>query len=154
MARAAMSEIVPGLFQRGNFHNWPRSQKWRMLEASGITMVVNVWHKVDPDLSADEGRVAYLVWPVVSTGLPKNADSVVDFLAGQLAQGEKLLVHCEAGVNRSSWLCARLLMAWKGMSREEAWATVKKANPSAELRPELEADLRRAPSYITEFAEN
>jgi protein-tyrosine phosphatase len=120
--RASARTIAPGrLYQRGHFLTWPRAQKWSLIEELGIRTVVNLWVKVDPDLSNDKGLL-YINWPIPGDRIPPDVDLMVPWLAKLLDRGP-MLVQCEAGVNRSMWLCGRLLVA-RGVRPGEALGTV------------------------------
>lgn len=140
--RAAMIEILEPkrLWQRGHFLTWPAEQKLGMLRSVNVTTVVNLWTKVDPDLSG--GEILYINWPISSEAVPPEASAMVAFLSTIMSHRPGgILIHCEAGVNRSIWLCARLLAERNGMSRQAALAAVKQRVLRANLRPALAADL-------------
>ncbi len=119
--RASINEILPGrIYQRGQFLTWPYEQKKRLLEQLGIDVVVNLWSKVDPDLSSGSlGRV-YLCWPTSPSEVPECADLFVEFLVNLVRVGKRILIHCEAGRGRSVWLSARVLADVEGIPRAEA----------------------------------
>ena len=56
---------------------------------------------------------------------------MVDELAGEVAQrlaaGQTVLVHCQAGLNRSGLIAARTLMLWKNITADEAIAKLRGA---------------------------
>jgi protein-tyrosine phosphatase len=124
--RASVNEILPGrIYQRGQFLTWPYEQKWRLLEELGIDVVVNLWSKVDPDLSSgDLGRM-YLCWLISPSEVPDHAEAFIGFLAYLVNQGKKILIHCEAGRGRSVWLATRILAAVEGITRAEALSRVE-----------------------------
>lgn len=118
--RAGAAEIIPGkLYQRGNFLTWPRSQKWRFMEERGITMVLNMWTKIDPDMSPEPGDLGriYINWLCSPSEVPQDANLMVGFCADMVNAGQCLLVHCEAGRGRSVWFAARVCQALR-LSRE------------------------------------
>jgi hypothetical protein len=49
----------------------------------------------------------------------------------RLRAGRRVLVHCYAGINRSSSVCCAALMLLEGLSAEEALARVRERHPSA-----------------------
>lgn len=148
-SRAAMHEVLTPkrLWQRGQFLTWPAEQKWGMLRSVNVTTVVNLWTKVDPDLSAPSpngGGILYINWPITSDRVPPETDSMVAFLATlMITKPGGMLVHCEAGVNRSAWLCARLIAAVEIVSRPDALEWVTNRINRVNLRPALAADLAR-----------
>jgi protein-tyrosine phosphatase len=54
------------------------------------------------------------------------------FVVGLLAKGQKVLVHCQAGLNRSSLVVARALM-YMGQSADEAIAMLREKRSPAVL---------------------
>jgi predicted protein tyrosine phosphatase len=116
-----MIEVIPGLYQRGSMLSWPYAQKQEAMRRQGITVVFNLWNKVDPDLS---GQCLYVNWPIRGNAMPNHADLMADFAASLLISGERVLVHCEAGVNRSVWFCAAIVARVNHWPREKAMAHV------------------------------
>lgn len=51
------------------------------------------------------------------------------WVAGRLRAGQRVLVHCYAGVNRSSTVCCAALMLLEGLSAEDALARVRENHP-------------------------
>lgn len=141
VSRGAANVVVLGkLYQRGNMLKWPLDQKETLYDGLGITVVVNLWSKVDPDQS-HPARL-YLNYPVTSARPHAMTAAVMArSVAALILAGHTALVHCEAGRNRSVWFCIRVLLAM-GHPFQEAWDIVHAAVPNASLRPELEADLR------------
>lgn len=141
MARMGVNTVVEGkIYQRGEFLKWTHDQKHEFLSDLGVDVVVNLWGKVDPDLSSNGLNVIYLSTAASSRGVP-DASLMVAFVAGLIRAGHKVLVHCEAGVNRSAWFCARLIVELELGLPLDAWRMVEAAVPRAKLRPELWRDL-------------
>lgn len=51
---------------------------------------------------------------------PTTIEAVADEVVAALEQGGNVLVHCQAGINRSNLTAALALMKWKNMTSEEA----------------------------------
>lgn len=132
--RQGVNLVGERLYQRGHFLTWPHERKWEMLVDLDIGLVVNLWVKVDPDLSG----LPVLALPMHGDYVPAWADKAARIAADW--QGGAVLVHCEAGVNRSAWFCARVLMA-RGMSGAEALFQVAQAIGRTKINPKLKADL-------------
>lgn len=139
--RAQATAILEGhIYQRGQFLTWPREQKAEMIRRLGVTVVVNMWSKVDPDMSGL--GVIYLCWECSPSALPEDGETIIGTLSSLLAVGHRVLVHCEAGRGRSVWLVTRLLAGYTGCTRRQALAQVRLAT-SDSLKGELLADLEQ-----------
>lgn len=55
----------------------------------------------------------------------------VRWVAERLREGQRVLVHCYAGINRSSTVCCAALMLLEGIRAEEALARVREHHPIA-----------------------
>jgi len=138
MSRADLTTIMPNqLYQRGRFLTWPASQKWAMLDRYKIDTVVNMWSKVDPDLSSERHGTLYLNWHTSPSEVPLGADRMIGFLSGLLSDGHVMLVHCEAGHGRSVWLCAALLVRHWHVAPRTAFELLDTIVPGMDVRPEL-----------------
>jgi hypothetical protein len=147
--RAGVNEVISGsLYQRGHFLTWPYAKKWQMLDSLDIDVVVNLWRPIDSDIANPGlGRmVAYLNWPMMTDKVPENTKALVAFVAYLIRQGHTALIHCEAGVNRSAWLCARVVREVAGVAPEQALSQVQQAIPKARINPALVRDVLTAPS--------
>ena len=140
--RETAIEIVPGkLYQRGEFRNWSYEAKRRMFTRLGITDIVNLWGKIDPDC---EGY-GYHVWPELkSNAFPHELWTWVDLgLAPLLDKNHCLLVHCEAGRGRSVAVCAALLThIYSGLDGEGALELMLNKVPGLKVHPALRLTLR------------
>lgn len=71
-----------------------------------------------------------------------------DTAAGQindwLSQGKRVLIHCTAGVSRSSTAVVWYLVRYQGQSWDQALETVRRARPQANPNPRFEIPLRMA----------
>lgn len=142
--RRGANEVLPGvLYQRGHFLTWSYREKGILLQDYGIDTVVNLWRPVDGDLA---NRAIYLTWHMETDEPPKDATALVGFVAYLLRRGHTALVHCEAGRNRSAWLCARLVREVAGVGPEEALRVVREAIPNAAINKVLLEDIMTAPA--------
>lgn len=119
--RADAKELIPGvLYQRGQILTWSLEDKKRLINRYGITMVVNFWSKVDPDMS--NLVPAYLHFPVSPSKeiMSERISRLSEYVTDGLASGERALVLCEAGVTRSMYFCVLVIRLWKELSGEEA----------------------------------
>ena len=146
--RQGVAEIIPGvLYQRGQFLTWTYEQKAHLLEELGISVIVNLWHRVDSDLGRDIPGTAYLSLPMSPSALPADAELLIDYLAGLLRRGHTMLVHCEAGRGRSVWLATRLLARHTLVNKPTAWATVRAIVPRNSVHGPLLRDLEEGTGW-------
>ena len=120
--RAVFNEVLPGkLYQRGRFQSWPRNKKQKLLDEFGIIMVVNLWSKVDPEISNDVYRT-YLHFPMKGNSVPppEVLESMLTMMKAHIHQNGAVLIHCEAGVNRSCFLTACLVADVQKISGQAA----------------------------------
>ena len=54
-----------------------------------------------------------------------------EWVAERLQAGKRVLVHCVAGMNRSSTICCATLILLEGLSAETALERVRKTHPWA-----------------------
>lgn len=151
--RNGVAEVIPGkLYQRANFLTWPYGQKKAMLDDLGVNVVVNLWRPVDSDMADNRPGTKhndriYLNWHMATNVAPSGGHAMVRFLGDLMRQGHVLLVHCEAGRNRSAWLCARLVKDALRVTPEHAIQIVTRAAPRIKISTELQADIFSAPYY-------
>lgn len=120
--------IISGLlYQRGEFLSLPG--RVLAIRAMGIEVVVCCCRRGDPELA---GVVEYIHQPF-SDG--RNIDPVVHVVASRvgvaLRAARPVLVHCAAGVNRSSLISALAIREFTGCTGAEAAARVRRARPGA-----------------------
>lgn len=143
MRTIKLNEIIPEhLYQRGQFITFPWSAKMEMLEQYKITMVVNLWTRPDPELHTYPGLV-YIHWPIGGGEPPKpysRTGYLMDLVHNEMYEG-RVLVHCEAGVNRSIWLAAKLYARWYEVPGLEALKIVEARANRIKVRDGLVTDL-------------
>lgn len=135
--RMAVREIIPGkLYQRGHFLTVSRSTKERIIQENRIDVVVNLWAK--PDIEMDMNGVIYLYWPIRGNRPPEEQTLrlMLDMLQ-QLMQDKCVLVHCEAGKNRSIFLTTLLVARHFGYSGADAFRYVRERCPTAKMNAGL-----------------
>lgn len=70
-------------------------------------------------------------------------DEAVDAALERIRQGNRVLVHCAAGVSRSAAVCATLLAVREHRSFADALETVKKQRPRIDPHPGLKDNAKR-----------
>ena len=116
-------EIVSGLFISGH------PDHTRDFMSQGVSAVIDLEGDVDTSLPQEEEQgdtTLYVYWPIEDAEMPQptTVRSIASFVANLMDSGEKVLVHCHSGHNRSGLICARTLIA-KGMESQKAIDTVR-----------------------------
>ncbi len=140
-------EILSGkLYQRGRFDKWPKKRKLLELEELGITVVANMIRIPDEDIAGPDG-VEYYMLPIAD-GKIKDLGSLnrlADRLLQRILEGHKVLVHCNAGRNRSGLLSALVVRRYYKISGQEALNYVRSKRPRAIANPHFEKYLEGLP---------
>jgi dual specificity MAP kinase phosphatase len=116
---------------------------WRQLVDQGVSVVVSLQaERHDEDAFGDLQPDGYLRLPTVDHSVPTLAQLRMGaaFVDEAVRAGKTVLIHCHAGVGRSALLTTCYLV-YAGMSRDEAWQTVKRHRTQAYLNPRQEASL-------------
>ncbi|MBI4538927.1 MAG: dual specificity protein phosphatase family protein [Gemmatimonadetes bacterium] len=132
-----IAEIIPGgLFQSG------RPYWFEPLLELGVSVLVNVGS--EPDLWVDEWQArmpfqvgggrspAYLHHPLVDGSRDEldvaGVDALTHYVLTALDDARRVLVHCDAGVNRSALICAEVLCRHNpGLTGRDAVDAVRRA---------------------------
>lgn len=126
-------QVLPRLYARGRFDQWPRERKLRELQARNITSVVSMIAKRDPDVAkayfpmADGKRVDELM-----------LSAAVSYVLQRLAAGETVLVHCRAGKNRTGLVLALVVAKTLRLSGRAAISHVRRCVSHAIHNPVFE----------------
>ncbi len=108
---------------------------WKILFEQGITVDVNLQAERHDRFGALHPD-GYLWLPTMDHAAPdlKALHTGVAFVRAALQQGQRVLIHCHAGMGRSALLCTAVLVA-EGYSVDAAWHIVKSQRPIAKLHP-------------------
>lgn len=122
---AVTSLVYPGLYVGGQ----QSRRGLARMQAAGIGAVVNMREESD-DAVRDVAPACYLWLPTTDDAPPRLQDLErgVTFIEEQRAANRGVYVHCASGVGRAPTMAAAYLVS-KGMSPEEAWATIHRARP-------------------------
>jgi protein-tyrosine phosphatase len=120
----------------------PRGDDWLESEitgwkSAGLDVVVSLF---EPDEISELGLrreaelcraqgIEFISFPIADRGLPKSHDEtwqLVRFIADGIAAGGRPLIHCRAGIGRSSVIAACALIC-SGIEAERALALIKDA---------------------------
>ncbi len=122
--------ITPQLFVGGFID----TADWRQLVEQGIDVVVSLQgERHDEGVFGELQPAAYLRlptrdWTPPSTAQLRMGAALID---EAIRAGHKVLVHCHAGVGRSTLQCGAYLV-FTGMTLDEAWQLIKTKRPRAE----------------------
>lgn len=123
------------------------------LQAAGVTRVLNLVQ----DLEYDEGGRDACVVALSDAGISEHRIEIIDYgnlLPGHiemaartamawLDEGERVYVHCRAGMQRSATIAAALVMLRDGLDLRDALDSVRARKPSANPLSHQRQDLVR-----------
>lgn len=143
-----LTDSIPGEIHLhsmpGRYEPFPQARE--EMAAQGISTVVSLTSEDEiREKASDYGQaidagtfsIERISFPIGDYGTPSDRSgylSLVRDLVDRLAQGEKILIHCGAGIGRTGTLAIAVLMAL-GMTYEQAARQVLEAGS----RPETEA---------------
>jgi protein-tyrosine phosphatase len=95
----------------------------------GITHVLNVATGIDYERLPSVTYKTIEILDVPEADILPVLSASTDYISSLFAKGGKVLVHCNAGVSRSSSVVIAYLMQAKSMTFEEAYKATKAAKP-------------------------
>jgi predicted protein tyrosine phosphatase len=116
---------------------------WRQLAAQGVSVVVSLQaERHDEDAFGNVLPAGYLRLPTTDHTPPSLAQLRMGaaFIDESIKAGQTVLVHCHAGIGRSTLLCACYLV-YAGMDGMAAWHTVRERRTIAFLNLKQQAAL-------------
>jgi protein tyrosine phosphatase (PTP) superfamily phosphohydrolase (DUF442 family) len=135
------ARVLPNLYVCGQI----RSEGWRRLQAQGVTSIVNMRREHDDRAAGiDVAPEHYLHLPTVDD-TPVSLEDLkrgADWIAGQMAGGGAVYVHCAAGSGRAPSMGAAYLITHHGMTTDEALDAIRKVRPFIMPLPAQLARLR------------
>lgn len=122
-------EIIPGkLYQRGSISDV--KNLYQELKDLGIKTVINVRTKKDWIINHDDLYYAHYPLPDGKNVPYTEAEKVAAFATLRIQNGYPVLVYCNAGRNRSSFVNA-LIMRRLGYDIKDAVTHIRKVRPGA-----------------------
>lgn len=125
MSISGLSKVTDGLF----LSNAAAASKANLLTSHRITCVINVSLECTECLIPD---LEYLHFPVADlpgTPLYDYFDTISQKIHEVDTNGGRTLIHCAAGISRSSTLCLAYLMKYRGLTLLAAHAHLKTCRP-------------------------
>lgn len=106
----------------------------KFIKGENITRIVKLFADDSSYYGGDyrEPGVKYLVLPTVDSpdyDIQRDAIAAMRFVRQGLARGEKILIHCQAGVSRSATIVLLYLMLYRHYPLNEAMALLRHARP-------------------------
>ncbi len=123
-----IDKVYPNLFQSSSIR-WP-CDKWRVKE-HGITHVIDLQGTFDPCM---DWLVAYTYWPIKDEPvLPDMSmlQEIVLYVVERINCGNKVLVHCTAGYNRSGLINALAIRRLANVTGKRAIEILRNARPGS-----------------------
>jgi protein-tyrosine phosphatase len=129
------------LWLSANYHDWTA-----VVQEHGLSVVIDLEQDLDRGIPDHPDSVIYVYFPIRDEGLPplRRLHAVAQLGSDLLRQGERLLVHCEMGLNRSA-LLAGLILVHGGTSGEAAFERLQIRRPGALFNRHFSEYLRRQP---------
>ncbi|KPV74954.1 uncharacterized protein RHOBADRAFT_53873, partial [Rhodotorula graminis WP1] len=124
---ASMQQVLPGLW----IGDYTAASNHALLEEHGIACVVSSMRQeytTAPGVSLHHVAVD----DTDKTNLLEHVVPTADFIDSALTKGESVLVHCQAGVSRSTTLVAAYLMLKHGLNVEQALDKIRAVRPQVE----------------------
>ncbi len=119
-------EIVDGLYLGGALS----AALWQALREQGVTVCLSLRSEEMDDFGAVEPE-AFLWLPTVDGTAVGTTRLLLaaDFIHSALSTGQRVFVHCAAGVGRSPMACAAYLMKHRRMSLHDALSLIEDRRP-------------------------
>jgi protein-tyrosine phosphatase len=111
----------------------PACDDWApIVHKHALTAVIDLEAGLDAGIPAHPDRVIYVYFPFADEGVPSlhRLHAVARLGAELVRERERVLVHCQMGLNRSA-LVAGLVLVHNGMSGAEAVARLQERRPGA-----------------------
>ncbi|GAA5863296.1 hypothetical protein JCM3774_000846 [Rhodotorula dairenensis] len=123
-----MQEVIPGLW----IGDYQAAQDHDLLQKRNIVCVVSAMRQeYDAAPGVDMHRVA--VDDTDKSNIIEHFVPTADFISAALARNDgAVLVHCQAGVSRSTTLVAAFLMSRHGLNVEQAIERIRTARPQVD----------------------
>ena len=124
--------IIPGLlYQSAKTHQLNTQAKKDLISMYRLSVVVNLWHTIDEELSQMTKLYIHQYNPDGKTPIHEPLAKLADELFVHIKAGKAILVHCWGGKNRSGLLNAMLVMRYRGCDGEMALNHIRACRPGS-----------------------
>jgi protein-tyrosine phosphatase len=111
----------------------PACDDWGpIVQKHSLTAVIDLESGLDAGIPAHPDRVIYVYFPFADEGVPSlhRLHAVARLGAELVRERERVLVHCQMGLNRSA-LVAGLVLVHNGMAGSDAVTRLQQRRPGA-----------------------
>jgi hypothetical protein len=126
----------------------PACDDWGpIVQQHGLSAVIDLEAGLDAGIPANPNQVIYVYFPFRDEDVPTlHKLHAVARLGAELVKArERVLIHCQMGLNRSA-LVAGLVLVYNGLSGEDAVARLQARRPGALYNEVFAAYLRQMPA--------
>jgi protein-tyrosine phosphatase len=125
----------------------PACEDWAPIVAQhALSAVIDLEAGLDRGIPVNPNQVIYVYFPFRDEDVPTlhKLHAVARLGAALISAGERVLIHCQMGLNRSA-LVAGLVLVYSGVSGEDAVARLQLRRPGALYNEAFAEYLRRQP---------
>ena len=124
-------ELFP-IDDEGRLFISPATNLWDPVHRQGIHVIIDLERGIDPGISEEPGKVLYVYCHIEDDELPDldRLHALGLMAAALIRKGQKVLVHCTMGLNRSA-LLAGVILCHLGYTGADAAARVRERRPGA-----------------------
>jgi protein-tyrosine phosphatase len=110
----------------------PAIDDWKPIADFDITAIIDLDGDLDLGVPTIPNHMVYVYFPIYDEDLPDlyKLHAVAGLGAHLVAHGDRVLVHCGMGLNRSA-LIAGLILTYRGMKGEDAVKLLRSKRPGA-----------------------
>ena len=126
----------------------PACDNWApIVDQHELSAVIDLEAGLDTGISARPDKLIYVYFPFKDEDVPTlhKLHAVARLGASLIQAGERVLVHCQMGLNRSA-LVAGMVLVYSGLSGEAAVSRLQERRPGALYNEAFATFLREQPA--------